>query len=814
VPHVPSAGRPVPVSTYRVQLRPPAADHPGFGFDDAAAAVPYLARLGVTTLYCSPWLQAAPGSAHGYDVVDHGRLSEDLGGQPAFDRMVAACRAAGLGIVLDVVPNHTAVGAPESQNAAWWGLLRDGRTSAYALWFDVEWDGADNPGKVLVPVLGAALGDVTGQLQLAGDRIRYHDHVVPVAPGTLVEGDVLATLERQSYRLSHWRVAGQELNYRRFFDVTTLAGVRVEEAEVFDDTHRLLLQQVRDGVVDGLRIDHPDGLADPEGYLARLAERTGGAWVVVEKILEPGEQLPATWATAGTTGYDALNRLTGLFVDPAGEQPLTALWESVTGDDASYEQVVSATKHLVLSEVLAAEVNRLTEVGLRACRTDPALRDTARRALREALTEVLASFDVYRAYLPAAGPADDVARARVHSAVKAARAALPRRAATVELVGRLALAEGPGGAAAEEFVTRFQQTCGPVMAKGVEDTAFYRYLRLSALCEVGGDPGRFGVSPTEFHQACQEQQRDWPLSMTTLSTHDTKRSEDVRARLVLLSQYPAAWADAVTRWSALAARHRGEAGPDRATEQLFWQTLVGAWPVSAERMVAYVEKATREAKMHTSWTDPEQAYDDAVAAYVRAVLADGAVTAQVGEFVDGLAPAWRETALAQKLVQLMMPGVADTYQGTELWDLSLVDPDNRRPVDYAARARLLDGLTGPPAVDDTGLAKLHVVATALRLRREQPQWFLAEASYLPLQAGPRALGFVRSGRVATVVPLRPVAVGREGWGRDEVRLPAGTWHDRLTGVEHRGGPVRLAELLGAFPVALLVRDGAGEGSGE
>ena len=532
--HLPAAGRPVPVSTYRVQLRPPADDHPGFGFDDAAQAVPYLAELGVTHLYCSPYLQAAPGSAHGYDVVDHGRLNEELGGAEAFDRMVAACRAAGLGVVLDVVPNHMAVSEPESQNAAWWSLLREGRESPYASWFDVDWDSPANPGKVLVPVLGSPLEDVLDDLELLEDRVRYYDHEVPIAPGTRVDGDVRATLEAQHYRLAHWREAKQDLDYRRFFDVTTLAGVRVERPEVFDETHALLLQQVRDGVLDGLRIDHPDGLADPGGYLDRLAEATGGSWVVVEKILEPGEELPDDWATTGTTGYDALNRVLGLFVDPAGEAPLTELWTSATGDPATYEQVVETTKHLVLSEVLVAEVNRLVRVGLRACGDEAPDPD----AFREALVEVLAGFAVYRAYLPPEGPADDAAREHVDAAVAVARRAAPQREAEIDLVRRLVLAEGPSGPDAQEFVTRFQQTCGPVMAKGVEDTAFYRYLRLSALNEVGGDPGRFGLPVGEFHRACQEQQSTWPLSMTTLSTHDTKRSEDVRARLVLLAQCP------------------------------------------------------------------------------------------------------------------------------------------------------------------------------------------------------------------------------------------------------------------------------------
>ncbi|MEX2291237.1 MAG: malto-oligosyltrehalose synthase [Mycobacteriales bacterium] len=807
--HLPAEGRAVPVNTYRVQLRPASgpepAGHPGFGFDDAAAVVPYLAELGVTHLYCSPWLQAAPGSAHGYDVVDHARLNAELGGDAAFTRMVAACREAGLGILLDVVPNHMAVSEPESQNAQWWSLLREGRSSPYADWFDIDWDSRDNPGKVLVPVLGGPLGEVAHELELGEDRIRYHDHDFPVAPGTRVDGDVLATLDRQHYRLSSWRIASEELDYRRFFDVTTLAGLRVEVPAVFAATHELVLQQVREGVLDGLRIDHPDGLAEPGDYLDRLARATGGAWVVVEKILEPGEELPAGWATAGTTGYDALNRVLGLFVDPGGELPLTALWVSVTGDDASYDEVVDGTKHLVLSEVLAAEVNRLTELALRVCRADPVLRDTTRRALREALVEVLAGFGVYRAYLPPTGPADDVARHHVDLAVAKAKATLPRRTAEIELVRRLVLAEGPAGPAAEEFVTRFQQTCGPVMAKGVEDTAFYRYFRLSALNEVGGDPGRFGLPLEEFHSACLVQQRDWPLSMTTLSTHDTKRSEDVRARLVLLSQCPAEWGDAVTRWHAAAAPHRTPAGPDGATEQLVWQTLVGAWPLTADRAAAYVEKATREGKARTSWVDPVPDFDAAVQAFVRGVLADDALVAEIEAFVARLTPAWQVTALAQKAVQLTIPGVADTYQGTELWDLSLVDPDNRRPVDWQQRRDLLAGLDGPPELDDVGAAKLHLVSCLLRLRRADPDAFLSGSSYLPLDAGRRAVAFVRGGCVMTVAPIRALAVQRHGWGQDTAALPEGSWRDVLTGAVHDGGPVPLAHLLGRFPVAVLRR---------
>ena len=775
--HLPEAGRPIPTSTYRVQLTPE------FGFAEAAGIVPYLSDLGVTHLYCSPWLQAAPGSQHGYDVVDHGRLNRELGDQDAFDGLVATCRAAGLGIVVDIVPNHMAISEPESQNAAWWSVLRDGQASAFAAWFDIDW----SQGTVLVPILGAPLADCLDDLKVETDRLRYYDHELPLAAGSVVEGDLGATLDAQHWRLAHWRLASDELTHRRFFDVTTLAGVRVEDPQVFAATHRLILEQVRDGVVDGLRIDHPDGLADPGGYLDRLATATGGSWVVAEKILEPGEELPPDWACAGTTGYDALNRILGLFVDPAGEQPLTDLWQAVTGGRTTYEQAVDAAKRQVVDAVLGAEVERLVEVGLPAVRT--ARLDVSRTGLREAVSEVLVAFDVYRAYLPPTGPADAVARGRVAQALSRAAAARPRRAREIEVVGRLALAELD----CPEFVTRFQQTCGPVMAKGVEDTTFYRFLRLSVLCEVGGDPGHFGTTVADFHEACLVQQRDWPVSMTTLSTHDTKRSEDVRARLVLLSQAPAAWGEQVTGWAAAAARHRSVDGPDPATEQLIWQTLVGAWPLSAERAVGYIEKATREAKDRTSWTDPDQTYDRAVASFIRGVLADPELTASLNAFVDRLSPAWRRTVLAQKLVQLTMPGVADTYQGTECVDLSLVDPDNRRPVDYDLRRRLMADDRGT----DLDARKLHLVRAALRLRRDSPRWFGAAGDYQPLPAPPDVLAFSRAGEVVTVACLRAV-IPPTG----SVPLPPGTWTDLLDGRQHEGElPVEaLAE-----GVALLVR---------
>ncbi len=816
---IPAPARPVPGSTYRLQLSME------FSFTDAAVIVPYLAALGVTHLYCSPVLEAVDGSAHGYDVVNHDQISPELGGPAGFRRLVTACRKAGLGLVVDLVPNHMAIAAPESVNAGWWSVLREGRASPYASWFDIDWDSPDNPGKVVVPILGEPLADCLagGEIRLATNDdaesvIVYHDHVLPVAEGTATPGDIAATLDRQHYRLCFWRVAGTELNYRRFFDITTLVGLRQEEPAVFAATHRLILDQVRAGAVDGLRVDHPDGLADPEDYLRRLSEATGGVWTVVEKILEPGEALPGTWACAGTTGYDTLNRLTRLFIDPTAARPITQLYTGITGSSPDFAAVAHTAKLDALTDVLRPELERLAALALTEARRRRA--DLTRTGLRDALAEVLAAFAVYRAYIRPGGAATLEARAHVVGACERARESLPRRSGEIDLIENLALA-GPS-----EFVVRFQQTTGPVMAKGIEDTAFYRYGRMIALNEVGGAPGDFPGFPAghphsavhEFHEANAIIQRTWPLTMTALSTHDTKRSEDVRARLAVLTEDPHGWGELARRLIALGERHTDtERGwPDREACYLLAQTLVGAWPLPIERARDHLLKAVREAKMYTSWTDPDAGYEAALVNYVDAVLDDRDYVAALETYVAALVELGRQNSLAQKLLQLVCPGVPDVYQGQEVWDASLVDPDNRRPVNFGERAKLLTelgpdpGARKPPALDDTGAAKLLVVARALRLRREHPQWFGAEATYRPLWASGSAaehvVAFVRSGEVIAVAPRLVLGLRRGGGWRDTtLPLPDGRWTDLFTGRRHDGGVAYVLRLLRDFPVSLLVR---------
>jgi (1->4)-alpha-D-glucan 1-alpha-D-glucosylmutase len=738
-----------PSSTYRLQISE------GFTLDDAVEQVDRIAGLGVSHLYLSPLLQAAAGSTHGYDVVDHARIDESRGGEDGLRRLAAAAHDRGLGLVLDIVPNHMSVEVPR-QNAAWWDLLRFGQGSAYVSWFDVDWDA----GPLLLPVLGS--DDDVEKIEVVveddGPELAYYDHRFPIAPGTDL-GTAAQVHERQAYRLVNWRREAAELTYRRFFDVTSLAGLRVEDRAVYDATHELVLRLVREGVLDGLRIDHPDGLAQPAEYLTWLAADTGNAWIVVEKILEPGERLPPGWATAGTTGYDAARLVGGVFVDPAGAGPLTELWTQRTGDTTTFGEKVLTAKSAVTTGVLAAEVARLQRLA-------PDI-DAA------AIGATLAHFPVYRSYLPASG-AEFLA-----DAIASARTANPLLTADIDrLAARLADGTDP-------LAIRFQQTSGMVMAKGVEDTAFYRHHVLVALNEVGGDPARFGVSVDEFHTEAAALQANWPATMTLLSSHDTKRSEDVRARIALLSEIPAEWAEVVTQLDAAAAPHAGRVGPDDT--YLLHQTLVGIGPVEADRVAGYLAKATREAKVHTSWTDPDEGYDSDIASLVHGVLADEAYLSVLRRFLGRLESAWQQTLGAQKLLQLTMPGIPDVYQGSERVHLALVDPDNRRPVDWQA-------------VDD---AKSGLVRTVLTLRREHPELF---TGYEPLPLGsPYALSFLRSPQLLAVVRRLALGLERAGWQDAALPLPPGDWIDELTG--RVVSDPHLDALLGERPGALLRRVG-------
>ena len=770
-----------PRSTYRLQLGP------DLRFGDVAGLAGYLAALGVTHAYLSPVLTAGPGSTHGYDVVDHQALSEALGGPAGFGALATSLREHGIGLVVDVVPNHMAVPVPESLSPALWSALCDGPDSPYAHWFDVDWPAAD--GKLVLPVLDGALEDNLDKLTVTrvGNNtpaLAYFDHRFPLARGT-ARLPLRKLLAAQHYRLADWRATTDALNYRRFMDITGLIAIRVEDPDVFEATHEAIVEQLRAGRVQGLRIDHVDGLADPAGYLDRLASATGGAWVVVEKILARGEPLPPDWRAAGTTGYDALTELNNLLVDPAGELPLTATYTELTGADGDFMQVAAQARREVARGTFAPELRRLT--ALLGQRPDgvakPALEsDAGEPALHSALVELFARLEVYRPYA-----SSDAAVVALDDAARRARRAAPELGAQLRLIRSRALDGG-------EFATRFGQTAAAVFAKGVEDTAFYRYGRLLSLNEVGGDPARFGSAPATFHEFAYRQLVNHPGAMTTLSTHDTKRSEDVRARLAVLSELPAEWDAAVRRWLAAGERL---GCPDPHTGYFCWQTLVGGWPLDVERATRYVEKAVREAKLHTSWTAPDQGYERAVREFVAGVLADADLVADIEAFVVTLAPFARANSLAQKLLQLAMPGVPDVYQGCEVISRRLVDPDNRGPVDFD---RLRADVEVP--LDD----KLRVTTTALRLRRDRPDWF---SGYEPLPVrGPAAdhlVGFARSPHLVVLATRLSARLARAGgWRSTVAEMPPGTWVDSLSGAEAGPGERPVDELLGERPVGLFV----------
>ena len=829
----------LPTSTYRLQLTPE------FGFADAADLAGYLSELGVTHAYLSPILQAAPGSQHGYDVIDHSSISAELGGEEAFRYLAGTFARGGIGLVVDVVPNHMAIPVPEYLNRPLWSVLSGGRESAEAHWFDVDWDA--HGGRMLLPILSgplrqclddvhlSRLGELPGGRDWAaagtpdGDDVpvlTYRGHVLPVRPGTerLPMPELLAA---QYYRLDSWRAAATELNWRRFFDISSLIAIRVEEPDVFAATHGLLLGLVAEGLIDGLRIDHPDGLADPRGYLRQLATAASGSWIVAEKILAAGEELPGDWLCAGTTGYDALAAVGELFTDAAGAGPLIAQYSKFAEGAADFASAALTARREAASQQLNAEVSRLVRLLSRL--GDPDLAAVTAEDLASIVAELLAGFDVYRAYVVPGEPPPRASRDRMAAAVAAAKRRLPGRLdATADLISALLLGRGVAArwrGTRDELIVRFQQTCGAVQAKGAEDTAMYRWTPLLSANEVGADPDQPGRSVADFHDFARQLSEDWPATMTTLSTHDTKRQEDVRARLAVLAESPAAWAAEVTAWHARACELGGARPPDPSTEYLMWQTLVGAWPIDDERLTGYLRKAMREAKLTTSWTNPDSEYEAAAISFARRAVADSEIAGRIAAFVAWIGPDAASNSLGAKLVQLTMPGVPDVYQGCELTGLALVDPDNRRPVDYELRRSMLSGLVpGDPAeaTDQADrelldAAKLLVTSRALRLRRDHPGWFAGD--YQPLSgsgaAAAHLVAFCRGGQAITVATRLPARLRRSGGWRDTaLDVPRGRWRDVLTGTDYLvtssaapapGTRPMLSDLTRRLPVALLIR---------
>jgi len=950
-----AAGR-IPRSTYRIQF------NAGFTFRQAAAVVPYLRELGIGDLYASPYLQARPGSMHGYDITDHASLNTEIGTEDDHTRLAGLLREHGMGHLLDIVPNH--MGVAGHTNPWWWEVLEGGPDSEFAKYFDVDWHPrkGELEGKILLPVLGDQYGRVleAGELKLVYTdgrfRIEYYENRFPAAPASTaavlrealarldgvldewnpdrMELESIATalerlpnrrrtdtqsiaerrrektvtqrrlsrlyetssgvalaidqavlafngtpgepasfdrlhalLEEQPYRLAFWRVAAEEINYRRFFDVNDLAGVRVEIPQVFQDTHRLILRLVREGKVTGLRIDHPDGLFDPRAYLRHLQLETAGIgarerfYVVVEKILTGHEPLVEEWPVAGTVGYEFMNQVNGVFVARGNEAAIDEAYRRFTGLRTRFRDLVYDRKNLILRFALVSELTVLTTMLDRISEKNRCYRDFTWGALRDALREVVACFPVYRTYIDAfSGEVGERDRRYVETAVRLARRRNPSVSGRLfDFVRDVLLLQWPAELDEEarrehaRFVMKFQQLTGPVMAKGVEDTAFYVFNRLVSLNEVGGEPDRFGVTVDDFHAFNAARAETWPGALSAGSTHDTKRSEDVRARINVLSELPEAWEAAFTRWAemnrALKGDEDGDPTPDANDEYLLYQTLLGTWPLNPfepraheeyiGRIQAYMQKATREAKVHTSWINPNEAYDEGLKTFIARILrrdGENAFTADLAEFQRPVARMGMVNALAQTLVRITSPGVPDIYQGQEIWDFSLVDPDNRRPVDYTLRQEMLTALRQRMQGDRAALCgelvdgwadgriKMYVTHVGLCARQDHEGAFTG-GEYLPLAVtGARAehvLAFARRGGGSTLVTLVPrlvatLTAGRghqlpaaEDWGDTAVDVSAlgGRWRELFSGagIAAEGG-LRVAEVLARFPVALLVQE--------
>jgi (1->4)-alpha-D-glucan 1-alpha-D-glucosylmutase len=923
---------PIPRATYRLQFQKE------FGFRDAAALAPYLAGLGVSHIYASPYLKARPGSTHGYDIVDHGQLNPELGDKTAFRDMVTAFRDNGLGQILDFVPNHMGVGGAD--NPWWLDVLEWGPESEYASWFDIDWepDRRYLEGKLLVPFLGDQYGAVleSGQLTLRFDPetggfavFAYDTHKLPICPlhYQRVLGDEHAELERlgdafsglpqwrpriaqrakdlqtelgtlarqrsdvwqavqaavaringqpghldtwrgldaliqdQHWRAAHFRVAADDINYRRFFNINELAGLRMELPELFDQAHRLVFKLLRDRVLDGLRIDHVDGLLDSRGYLSRLRERAPRSfYLVVEKVLARHEALREDWPVEGTTGYEFAYLVLGLLIDPAGEDGFTQFYRAFTGEHGTFEETVRASKICTMVNEMASELNVLARDAARVARQNPRTADFTRNILQRALKEIVACFPVYRTYIDGVAEPTEADRRDIDWAISHARRNetdvdpsvfdFLHRLLTTDLVARPR--SGFSRQSVVRFAMRVQQYSGPVMAKGLEDTAFYRYNRFVALNEVGGHPDHFGVTPAAFHRANAQRAERWPHAMLSTSTHDTKRGEDTRARLAVLSEVPEEWVRQVQAWSRILRARRGDvegtAPPDRNDEYLFYQLLLGAWPAEltgtdspdpekmrtfAARVEGSIVKSLREAQLRSTWASPDIAYEEAMLGFVRDALDVSRANAFLNAFLpfqERIARLGIRNSLVQTTLKLTLPGVPDIYQGTELWDLSLVDPDNRHSVDYGARMGLLEQLSEllgrdrRTAILDLledwrdGRVKLAIIATLLAYRRVRQELF-AKGGYEPLIAtGPRAdqiFGFARchEGDTLVVVVSRfPVRCEDDrDWTGTEIHWPrpAGDethWRDLFGGrvVERRGVGACVAAVLGRMPAAVLI----------
>lgn len=812
----------IPRATYRIQF------NRDFPFARAQELVPYFARLGISHLYASPITKAASGSNHGYDVVDPTQVNPELGGEDGLRSLVAALRACAMGLIIDIVPNH--MGVAGGENAYWNDVLRRGEASAYARYFDIDWRR-----KLLLPILGAPLedvlanGDVTIETVGGEPLLTFHGaHRLTIRPEDLSNlprnGDTASLarlIDRQHYRPTWWRAANDELNWRRFFTINELAGIRVEDPRVFEATQALYFRLYREGLIDGVRVDHIDGLTDPAGYCRQLRDRldalprpgdapSGPAYIVVEKILGRAEALPEDWGIDGTSGYDFMEQASALLHDPAGEAPLTALWQAFTGRERGFCAEELQARREMLSWAFEGQLAACVEAFDALAASAPETRGLTQGMLRRAIERLLWVFPVYRTYGTGdcAPPSDAATRAHARQAAQAFTP--PGESDVVERILAWLAGEGPGDAGlTSEAVRKFQQLSAPIAAKAVEDTAFYRYGRLLSRTDVGFDAQRFAMSPDEFHQACAERARTFPHAMLATATHDHKRGEDVRARLAVLSAIPDIWREQVTHWDGLVAKWHD--GIDPADRYIFYQTLYGAWPDAlpphdaqglsafAERLCTWQEKALREATLRSNWVRPDAEYEARCRRFIQSALdpqRGAPVLAQVHAFVTRTAAAAMANSLVQTALRCTVPGMPDLYQGTERADLSLVDPDNRQPVDFSDRRRLL----ASPATDNP---KFALLLKLLHLRQAHPDLF-GLGDYRPLAVqGPRATHVLAFRRQLGHQSLECAVILRAGkalYGQPD-RVPKRDWWGN-TRIMLDAGPLAAGEAFLGSPVFL------------
>jgi (1->4)-alpha-D-glucan 1-alpha-D-glucosylmutase len=855
------------IATYRLQL------HRDFTLADAGNVLPYLARLGISHVYLSPCLQANRGSRHGYDVTDPAHVSDDLGGEAAWARFVASAHEHSLGILLDIVPNHMAA---TDQNPWWDDVLTHGPYSAFCRYFDIRmpapgrfcvqicslvrpYGEALSSGELRIeirdgalrlrhydetwPLAPASWGLVVPQshpcfVQLqclaqvecpdAADLRRYHEHaaaatriLMECAQADLLQEQVAAVnadverldqvIQQQFYAVHGWKLAGELTNYRRFLDISSLVGLATERTEVFAAAHDRFRKMIREGQVDGLRVDYPDGLRDPLGYFGRLRELLPRGRIYVEKILDHEERLPPGWPIDGTVGYDFLAMVNRLWMSDQHVDTLTSTYADFTHHPVNLGALIREKKDDTVRHAFAHDHQRLADAAIRIARRSRRTRDLSARQIRDALAQITAALGIYRTYRTAA-EVGDADRAVITEAVRTARFARPDiEVDTFEFFQGLLTGE-PLDAEEFAFVCDWQQLTPAVMAKGVEDTAFYCFDRLLSCNEVGAQASLVGISSDEFHEYCHYLGEHWPRNMLATSTHDSKRSEDVRTRISLLSEVPDRWAAALYRWSTMNEGAWNNRTPDRHAEYLLYQTLVGAWPIDAARSWQYLLKACREAKMRTSWREPNAGYEANIHGFVERVLGDSDFIHSLVEFVEPLVLPGRVNSLAQTLIKLVAPGVPDFYQGSELWDLSLVDPDNRRPVDYAERTRLLHlcrSLRASEAIEqwDTGVPKLWLIDRVLSLRAARPGEFADDSPYQPLAAQGAHLGnlfaFRRGDNLVAVVPRLTLSIAGQ-WEDTRLPLPGGVWRNVFTQQE-LSASVSAGDLFSGFPVALLLK---------